>query len=120
MSSNTPSQLPLQITRPDFDPYICAFLYNKIIFFLTAQAPAHNNWIVYNFFDVYGDEANAIYDCLSGLLIAFLENIDIIISNDPGFLLVINFASHLCMLNLNEFWVLNEGSPDLFGEEYEN
>ncbi|KAL3703428.1 hypothetical protein TMatcc_010617 [Talaromyces marneffei ATCC 18224] len=108
------------MATPDFDPYICASLHNKIISFLTAQAPAHNNLIVHNFFDAYGDEANTIRDRLSGPLITFLENIDIMISNDPRSSPVMNFAPHLCMPNPNEFWALNGGLPDLSGKEHEN
>ncbi|KUL81902.1 hypothetical protein ZTR_09535 [Talaromyces verruculosus] len=108
------------MATPDFDPYICASLHNKIVSFLTAQAPAHNNRIVHNFFDAYGDEANAIRDRLSGPLITFLENIDIMISNDPGSSPVMNFAPHLYIPNPNVFWALNGGLSDLFGEEHEN
>lgn len=72
MSRNNPSQLPL--ATPAFNPYICASLHNKIVSFLTTQAPAHNNRIVHNFFSAYGDESNAIRDRLSEPLITFLEN----------------------------------------------
>lgn len=103
-----------------FDPYICAALHDKIISFLTRQAPAHNNVLVHNFFDAYGDGADAIRDRLTEPLIKFLENIDIMISTDPESSPAMNFAPHLCMPNPNEFWALNGGLSDLSGEDHEN
>ena len=118
MSGNNPLQLPLVV--PAFDPHICASLHNKIVFFLNDHAATYNNRIVHNFFDAYGDDANEIRERLSEPLITFLENIDIVVSNDPESSPVVNFAPHLSMPNPHDFWALNGGMNDFSGEDHEN
>jgi hypothetical protein len=102
-----------------FDPHLCASLHNQIIAILAPKAADHNNRVVHNFFVAYGDDANAIRGRLSQPLVTFLENIDIIVSDDAGSELM-NFVPHLAIPHPNGFWVLNGGLPGINGEEHEN
>jgi hypothetical protein len=118
-SSNIPPGMSSQSSSNTFDPHICASLHNKIISFLTPHAAEHNNYIVHNFFEAYGEDAQAIRGHLSQPLITFLENIDIIISEDASSP-VMNFAPHLSMPNPSEFWALSGGLDNFYGEDHEN
>lgn len=118
-------QVPMQIQMPaetamTFDPLLCASLHNQIIALLAPQAAEYNNRVVHNFFVAYDVEAEEIRDRLSQPLVVFLENIDILISDEEGPSEVMNFTPHLAMPNPNKFWTLNGGLPNIHGDDHEN
>lgn len=116
--SGTNITLPTQ-SSVSFDPLICASLHNQIIAILSSYAAEFNNRVAHNFFLAYAD-ADAIRGQLSPPFITFLENIDVLVSNDEGSSPVINFTPHLSMPNPNAFWLLNGGLSDIDSEDHEN
>lgn len=100
---------------PEFDPLACASLHNQIITILQPYAEQHNNHVVHDFFIAYGDEAQAVRDQLTQPMITFLENIDIVVSDDDA-APAVNFSPHVGMPHPGEF-KLPIGGLGAFGNE---
>jgi hypothetical protein len=103
MSTSPPSP-----ASNSFDPLRCAALHNRIVSFIASDAiEHHNNRLVHNFFVAYGENASRVRSRLSPPVVAFLENIDILIGDTVQE--TANFCPHLSMPEPRALWSYNGG-----------